>query len=394
MLNRAPEKYISQILRKEISSKKLKKLSLHEPYFGKNESITVLKSITSGSVSTSGNFTKVFEKKLSKFTKSKFVIATNSGTSGLHLALIAIEVKKREEVLMPSINYIASANACCYIGATPHFIDIEEKTLGIDAEKLEKYLSKICITKKNSSYNKKTGKKISAMIVLHTFGHPANIDKIKNIAKKFKIFLIEDAAEALGSYYKKKHVGTFGDIGVLSFNGNKIITTGGGGAILTNNKKLADKVLNLANISKLNHKWKYKYDKVGYNYRMPSLNSSLGIAQMKNLKKFILEKRKLFKVYKKIFEKNNFFKLFQEPKFCKSNYWLQTIILNKDQKKLSDKIITFAMKKGIQLRPVWRPVHKSKYLKKYPKMKLTNTADLENRIINLPSSPQLTKLFF
>ena len=146
MLNRAPEKYISNMIRKEIPSKKLRKLSLHEPYFGKNESKTVLKSITSGSVSTSGNFTKVFEKKLSKFTKSKFVIATNSGTSGLHLALVAIEVKKGEEVLMPSINYIASANACCYIGATPHFIDIEEKTLGIDAEKLEKYLSKICNT--------------------------------------------------------------------------------------------------------------------------------------------------------------------------------------------------------------------------------------------------------
>ncbi len=236
-------------------------------------------------------------------------------------------------------------------------------------------------------------KKISAMIVLHAFGHPANIDKIKNIAKKFKIFLIEDAAEALGSYYKKKHVGTFGDIGVLSFNGNKIITTAGGGAVLTNNKKLANKVLNLANISKLNHKWKYEYDTVGYNYRMPSFNSSLGIAQMKNLKKFILEKRRLFKVYKKIFKKNNFFKIFQEPKFCKSNYWLQTILLNKEQKNLSEKIITFAMKKGIQLRPVWRPVHKSKYLRKYPKMKLTNTTDLENRIINLPSSPQLTKLF-
>ena len=204
--------------------------------------------------------------------------------------------------------------------------------------------------------------------------------------------IIEDAAEALGSYYKKRHVGNFGDIGILSFNGNKIITTGGGGAILTNNSKYAKKILSLATIYKKKHPWKYEYDNLGYNYRMPSLNSAIGLSQIKKLKNFIKKKRLLYKIYEKKISKLKLFKLFKEPINCKSNYWLQTIILKNDNIKLRNQIIINSHKDGIKVRPVWRPLHKSKYLLKMPRMKLKNTQVLENRLINLPSSPDITKI--
>jgi perosamine synthetase len=371
---------------------KNRKLELHEPEFNQKELSEVKNSIKNKNVSTAGSLTPIFEKLIAKKVNCKFVIATNSGTSALHLALISLGTKKNDEVLMPSLNYIASANACLYIGAIPHFVDIEHKTLGVDVVKLNDYLKKNTTIKNGSCVNKKTKRKISAIICLHTFGHPCEIEKIKILSKKFRLRLIEDAAEALGSFYKKKHLGTFGDIGIISFNGNKIITTGGGGVVLTNNLNLAKKALKLSTISKKKHFWKYEFDDVGYNYRMPSLNSALGIAQIKNLRYFVGKKRKLYKIYEKIFKKNIYFKLFKEPKNSRSNYWLQTILLNKKYIKYRDKIIITSHKDRIKIRPVWRPLHKSKHLKKCPKMNLKNTNDLENRILNLPSSPNLVEL--
>ena len=369
-----------------------KNVALHEPSFNQNELLIMNQCIKSKSVSTAGNYTKKFENEIAKVTKAKFVTATINGTAALHLALIALGVKKDEEVLVPAINYIASANACLYLGANPHFVDVNYETLGIDVKKLEKYLKKITSIRNGICINKKTKKKISAIIPMHTFGHPVEIDKIKILAKKFKLFLIEDAAEALGSFFKKKHVGTFGDIGILSFNGNKIITTGGGGALLTNNKNIAKRISHLSSISKVNHKWKYEYNEIGYNYKMPSLNASLGLGQMKKISEFVKKKRSIFKLYQKTFKENIYFKLFREPKNCKSNYWLQAIILNKNNKNIRNDIVNLANKKGIKIRAVWRPIHKSKYLKKYPKMNLENTIDLENRILNLPSSPDIINL--
>jgi perosamine synthetase len=367
------------------------KLNLHEPFFDEEEKKILNKSISLKNVSTAGNTTNIFEKKIAQLTNVKYAIATNSGTSALHLALIACGIEKGDEVLMPSLNYIATANACLYLGAIPHFVDVEYDTLGIDVDRLLIYLNKISTVRKKVCFNKITKRKIKAIAPLHIFGHPCKIDKIKTIAKKFKLFLIEDAAEGLGSYFKRKHVGTFGDMGVLSFNGNKIITTGAGGAILTNNKKLAKRIFSLSTINKINHKWKYEYNEIGYNYRMPSLNSSLGIAQIKKLQFFIKKKRKIFFIYKKIFKNQTLFKLFEEAKYCKSNYWLQTIILNKNNKKIRDKFINLAHKQNLNIRPVWRPVHKSKHMLRFPKMELKNTNDLENRIINLPSSPSVIK---
>lgn len=362
-------------------------IELHEPTLGYGELKILKKCVKNRDVSTSGSFTYSLEKVLAKKIRCKRVIATNSGTSALHLALISLDIKKGDEVLMPSLNYIASANACLYVGAKPHFVDVDIKTLGIDVKKLEKYLKNITYIKKNICINKVTKKKIKAIICLHTFGHPCEVDKIKKLAKKFNLRLIEDAAEGLGSYYKRRHVGTFGDVGILSFNGNKIITTGGGGAVITNNKSLANKIFKLSTIYKKKHKWKYEYDNLGYNYRMPSLNAAIGLAQMKKLNIFLKKKRNLFKKYEKKFINNQYFSLFQEPKNCKSNYWLQTILLNKKNVKFRDMIISKFRTNRIQVRPLWRPIHKSKYLSRMPKMNLDSTLNLENRIINLPSSP-------
>tara|TARA_B100001093_G_scaffold520336_1_gene614814 strand:+ start:4544 stop:5758 length:1215 start_codon:yes stop_codon:yes gene_type:complete len=378
-------------IEKSLNKRKNERIYLHEPYFNKTEISLMNKCIKKNSVSTAGFYTKEFEEKIKLITKAKYATATINGTSALHLALLAIGIKKNDEILIPALNFIASANACLYVGATPHFIDIESKTLGVNFKKLKEYLSKNTKLKNGYCLNKKTKKPIRAIMLMHTFGHPNNLKDLRKIIKKFNLRCIEDAAEGLGSYYKKKHVGTFGDIGMISFNGNKIITTGGGGVLITNNKKYALEIEKLATINKKKHPWKYEFRALGYNYKMPSLNAALGLAQLKKLNNFIKIKRRMYVLYKNKFSKNEYFELFAEPKNCKSNYWLQTIIINKNLKKLKDKIINLANKKNIMIRPVWKPVNKLKYLKDFPKMNLDTTNDLENRIINIPSGPSLEK---
>ena len=244
-------------------------------------------------------------------------------------------------------------------------------------------MNHITIKKGNYYYNKNTNRKITAIIPVHVFGHPVNIEKLKKIVKKFRLKVVEDAAESLGSLYKNRHVGTFGDFGVLSFNGNKIITTGSGGAILTNNYHLFKKALHISSTSKLKKSWEFIHDKTGYNYRLASLNASLGLAQLKKIKKILSYKRKLNKEYKKIFKYNYNFKILSEPENCKSNYWLQTLIFNKKQN--LNKILKYANNNKIQFRPVWRLMHRLIFLKKYPKMNLNNSISFESRIISLPS---------
>ena len=219
------------------------------------------------------------------------------------LSLIALGLKKNQEVLLPTLNYIASANATRYLNAIPHFIDSEEKTLGVDAKKLELYLKKKTKMVNKNCINKNTGNIIKILIVTHIFGHPAEIEKLIKIAKRFNIKVIEDASECLGSFYKKKHLGVFGDIGVLSFNGNKIITSGNGGAIITNNMQYFKKINHISKIAKKKHTWNYDYDEIGYNYKLSNINAALGYAQFKKLKRYISNKRLLFKVYEKYFSK-------------------------------------------------------------------------------------------
>lgn len=364
-------------------------IKLHEPDLSFKDFGEVKKSIKNNYVSTIGNVVKKFEKKLSTITKSNFVVATVSGSAALHTSVCALNIKKNEEILMPTLNYIASANAALLCNAIPHFIDVERNTLGVDPVKLEKYLKKNTIIRNKICYNKKTKRKIKAIIVLHAFGHPSKIDLIKKISKKYHLYLIEDAAEALGSKYKKKHLGTFGDIGILSFNGNKIITCGGGGAIITNNKLISKKALHLISNSKLNHRWKYDYDQLGFNYRMPGINAALGVSQLMRLKKFIKSKRKIYKKYNELFSSVKNVELFKEPKNSYSNYWLNTLLVDSKNIKQRDNLIKKLNLNGIAVRPVWTLLHKISYLKKFPKMNLDNAIKLEKQIISLPSSSQL-----
>ena len=359
---------------------------LHEPYLDNYEIKEVTKCIKSNFVSTAGPQVKKFEGKLSKLTGSKFVIATNSGTSALHLALKAINIDSNSEVLIPSLNFVASANAIKYCNGEPHFIDSSEKDLAVDPFKLSKYLSKNTIIKGGKCINKRTKKVIKALIVVHIFGFCGNILHIKQLCKLFKIELIEDAAEAVGSYYKNKHLGTFGKFGILSFNGNKTITTGAGGALITNDKKLAKKILKLSQISKISHKWRLEYENVGYNYRMASLNAALGISQLDKLKLLIKDKKKLFLKYTKAFKNFNEFKLLNQSKNCKSNFWLITIILKENSFLKRDKIIKFLNDNGVQVRPCWKLLHRLQHFSKCPKMNLSNAEILEKKIINIPSS--------
>lgn len=385
------ENKILEAIKKTISAKQCQ---LHEPIFEGKEKKYLLDCIKSTMVSSVGYYTKKsyikkFENKIKKITSSKYVILTINGSAALHIAMVVAGVKKNQEILIPSFNYISSANAILYCNADPHFVDIEESTLGIDAKKLDLYLDKNSYRKKNFTYNKKTKKIIYAMVVLHTFGMPADIENLKKISKKYNIILIEDSAEALGSYYKKKHLGTFGLAGILSFNGNKIVTCGNGGAILTDSKSFYKKASHLVQLSKKKHDWKFDFDSLGYNYRLSNINAALGYAQIDRLIFFLKKKRRLFFRYKKNFDKIAEVDLFSEKKFSKSNFWLQAILLKKPNLQLRNKILNLTNKKNIGTRPVWELLHTIKYLKKFEKMNLKNSIKLSKRVINIPSSANI-----
>lgn len=376
-------KNIIDILSKNLNKKNV---SLHSPIFTNDEVNELSKCIKSSYVSTSGHYINSFEKKISEYTKSKYVISIVNGTSALDLSLKVLNIKKNTEIFLPSLSFIAPINAVLYNQCIPHFIDIDGNTLGIDTAKLSEYIKKNCIFYKNKLINKISKRQISAILPVHLFGHPSKIDDLLKIAKKYKLYVIEDAAESLGSFYKKKHLGTFGNLGVLSFNGNKIITTGGGGAILTSNKKLAKKIRHLSTTAKKNHPWKYIHDEVGYNYRMPNLNAALGFAQFKKLNKILRLKRNLFSKYKKSFKNNLYVDLFQEPKNAKSNYWFQTLILKEKYKSYKDTLLRDLNINKFQSRPAWSLVHKLNRYNKYPSMNLKNSENLYSRIINIPSN--------
>ena len=364
---------------------------LHEPSLGKEEIKYVTDTIKKNFVSTKGIYVSKFEEKIRSYVQSKYVTATINGTQALYIALKAMGVKKNEEVLVPALTFIGTVNAISYLGAEPHFIDSNIKDLGIDCKKLEAYLNKIIIFKNNKSINKKTGKVIRAIMPVHVFGHACDIENVIKLSRKYNLFVIEDAAECLGSFYKKKHLGTFGHIGCLSFNGNKIITTGGGGAIITENKKLNDKIKHLVTTAKVDHQWEYIHDQIGYNFRMPSLNAAVGLAQIEKISRFLKSKRELFLRYYKIFNNVENVELFKENKYSKSNYWLQTIILDKKIKHNKNKLIQSAHKKKIFMRPAWKLISELKPYKKKQKMNLSGARNIYERVINLPSSQNLIR---
>jgi perosamine synthetase len=381
------------IIEKLVEFKKelnLKKLDLHTPFFSKNDFLYLKKCIGSTFVSSqAGLFIKKFKSKILNITKSKYIILVNSGSSAIYLGLRSIDIKKNDEVLMPTLNYIANANAVKSLNAVPHFIDSEFNSLGIDIRKLKLYLKKNFKMYKKKTINIKSKNIVSCLIVTHIFGASCNMIELSKLCRRYNIKLLEDASEALGSKYNGKHLGTYGDIGVLSFNGNKIITSGAGGALMTNNPNIYRKADHLSQNAKISHKWTYEYIDLAYNIKMPNLNAALGLAQIERLKKYIISKKKLFKLYNKMFLKNQLFTLLNPPKKLSWNYWLITILLKSESINLRDKIISKLNKKGINARPIWQLNHKIKIYKNCPKMNLSNAEKLEKKIINLPSSAHL-----
>lgn len=363
-----------------------KKNSLHEPKFIGNEKKNLNQCIDSSFVSSVGKFVDEFEKKIVKYTGAKYAVATTNGTSALHISLILAGVEQGDEVITQPLNFVASCNAISYCKARPIFIDVDKDTMGLSPKALRSFLKNNTKIKDKKCINKKTNKVIRACVPMHSYGHPCRINEIKKILKKYHIFLIEDAAESLGSFYKKRHTGTFGKLGVISFNGNKIITAGGGGCILTNDKILAKKAKHLTTTAKIPHKWDFYHNMIGYNYRMPNINAALLVAQLEKLNYFLKNKRELAKKYQ-IFFKDTDIHFFEEPKHCKSNFWLNVIVLK--NKSMRDQFLKKTNSNGIMTRPAWILMNKLPMFKNTQGDNLKNSKWLCDRIVNIPSSVTL-----
>ena len=358
-------------------------IPLHEPKFIGNEKKYLAQCIDTTFVSSAGKFVDQLEEKIANYVGTNYAIATTNGTSALHTSLILAGVDKDHEVITQPLNFVASSNAISYCNAKPIFIDVDVDTMGLSPNALRLFLENNTIIKNKQCINKKTKKVIKACIPMHTYGHPCKIDQIKKILEKYFIFLIEDSAESLGSLYKDKQTGTFGHLGVISFNGNKIITAGGGGCIVTNDEVLAKKAKHLTTTAKLPHKWDFNHDMIGYNYRMPNLNAALLLAQFENLDNFISNKRKLANNYETFFSGKEYI-FYKEPKFSKSNYWLNTILLK--NKQVRDEFLKETNSNGVMTRPVWRLMNELEIFKDCQCSDLKNAKYLEQRIVNIPSS--------
>ncbi|EPJ0946168.1 aminotransferase LegC [Campylobacter coli] len=362
-------------------------IALHEPCFIGNEKKYLLECIDSGFVSSVGEFVTRFEEALKEKTKARFAIATNTGTAALHIALLANGIDENCEVITQSISFVATANAIAYTGAKPVFLDIDENTLSLSPEALEHFLENQTYQKDNLNYNKTTHKLIKACVIMHTFGLSAHIKAIKELCEKYHILLIEDAAEALGSTYENKALGTFGKCGILSFNGNKIITGGCGGAILSDDENLAKLARHLSTTAKIPHPYEYDHDRIAYNYRLCNINAAILLAGLENLELFLENKRELAKIYKDFFKNHDKCKFIDEKSNEKSNFWLNTLLF-KDEN-LRNIFLEECLKNNIFVRPVWKSLPSLKAFQNCQSNELINTKKLEKRLINLPSSVRI-----
>ena len=358
-------------------------IPLHEPRFVGNEIKYISDCIDSTFVSSVGMFVGQFEQKIADYTDSNYAIATNNGTSALHISLLLADVGQNDEVITQPVTFVATCNAIRYCGAEPVFIDVDRDTMGLSPSALKYFLENNTTIKNQQCINNITGRIVKACMPMHTFGHPCRIDEIKEICDKYHLFLLEDAAESVGSKYKGRHTGTFGQVGVMSFNGNKIITAGGGGCIITNDKTLAKKAKHLTTTAKVPHKWNFNHDVVGYNYRMPNLNAALLLAQLENLDNFIISKRKLANMYEAFFDDSDYI-FVKEPVNSKSNYWLNSILFSDKQQR--DNFLDDTNSSGIMTRPIWTLMNKLPMYKDAQCGNLTNAKWLEGRVVNIPSS--------
>lgn len=358
-------------------------IPLHEPRFIGNEKKYLNECIDSTFVSSVGKFVEEIEKKIAKYIGVKFAIATTNGTSALHTCLMLANVDIDSEVITQPLTFVATCNAISYCKAKPIFIDVDRETMGLSPSALKIFLENNTTVKNKKCFNNRTNKIIKACVPMHTYGHPCRIDEIREICDEHCIMLIEDAAESIGSSYKNKYTGTFGQIAALSFNGNKIITAGGGGCIVTNNEVLAKKAKHLTTTAKVAHKWDFNHDMVGYNYRMPNINAALLVAQLEKLEVFIAQKRNLAKKYETFFKGTDYI-FFKEPKNCKSNYWLNSIILK--DKNQSNKFLEETNSKNVMTRPIWTLMNKLPMFKEAQCGDLNNSEWLWDRVVNIPSS--------
>lgn len=359
-------------------------IPLHSPTFKGNEKEYVLDTIESTFVSSVGKYVDLFEEKIQIFTKTNRAVATVNGTSALHTALYLSNVRQNDLVITQPLTFIATCNAIHHLGAQPIFIDVDKNNLSLCPIALETWLDSEAIIKNNQCYYKKTNQIIKAIVPMHTFGHPAKLDELKLISEKWRLILIEDAAESLGSYYKGKHTGTIGKYGILSFNGNKTITTGGGGMILCKNIDDGLHAKHITTTAKIKHPYEFFHDEIGFNYRMPNINAALGVAQIENLSLLLKKKKELANHYKEYFKKTNYV-FIEEPDYAKSNYWLNAIIC--DDKKDRDHFLSITNNNHIITRPIWTLMHNLPIYSNCIKGNLKNSEWLESRVVNIPSTP-------
>ncbi len=362
---------------------------LHEPRFGRAEAEMVVSCLEDGWVSYHGKYVTQFEEELAAFCGVRHAAVTVSGTAALHAIIHMMGIGQGDEVLAPALTFIASINAIAYTGAVPHFVDAEDRSFGVDAGKLAAHLHRISERRDGTLYNKETGRRIAALMCMHAFGHPSDLDALCAVCDEFGIPLIEDAAEGLGSFYKGRHVGNRGYLSALSFNGNKIITTGGGGAILCDDDALADRARRITTTSRVPHPYEFTHDEIAFNYRMPNINAAVGCGQMQRLPGYLEQKRRLAARYATAFADIDGIGHVGEPAECISNYWINILLLERGFE--SDRVAFFeaANAAGIGARAAWVPISDLPMFADCPKMDLAVTRDLYNRIINVPSSPHL-----
>lgn len=359
-------------------------IPLHEPRFIGNERKYVLDCIDSTFVSSVGKYVDEFEQKIAAYSGAKYAVACVNGTAALHMAMLVAGVERGNMVITQPLSFIATSNAIAYIGADHVFVDVDLDCMGLSSEKLNAYLQEFGVKKADGfTYHKLTDQKIAACIPMHTFGHPCRIDEIAEICLSYNIVLIEDAAESIGSWYKHKHTGTYGQIGTFSFNGNKTITCGGGGAIVTDDVVLAKKAKYLTTQAKVPHRWEFVHDAIGYNYRMPNINAALMCAQLEQLDFFLEKKRKLAQAYSSFFE-NTELEFMSEIQNSKSNYWLCAVLLQNRHKR--DEFLQYTNDNGVMTRPVWTLMNKLVMFKNALCGNLDHAQELEDRLVNIPSS--------
>ena len=363
---------------------------LHVPTFAGNEWDYVKECLDTGWVSSVGAYVTRFEEDMARYTGAKHAVAVGTGTAALHIALLVAGVRPGDEVLCPSLTFVATANAVSYCQAVPHFIDVEPVSMGIDAQAIHAYADEQFERRDDGySYNKHTGRRIGALVGMHAFGHPFDLDGVVALCDDLGCPLVEDAAESLGSYYKGKHTGTFGKVGIVSYNGNKIITTGGGGMILTDDEELAHNAKHITTTGKVPHRYEYVHDIVAYNYRMPNLNAALGCAQLEKIDDLLVQKRDLADRYAQAFQGNEHASILPKPAETQVNYWINSLILSPESASETVPTIEALLDAGLLVRPIWKPMHQLAIYEHCPRMSMAVTEDLAGRVISLPSTAGL-----